>query len=64
MFHTYTKIRPCGVSWSYCDGICTGCIKNKIKPTTSTVDNIAYRKQTTTDKKTRWIAYGVENKEA
>ena len=30
-------VRPCGSSWEYCNGICTGCVKSKIK--TSNITN-------------------------
>jgi len=50
-------IRPCGSSWEYCDGICTGCAKSKtlVSNTSNYEYEEVYHKETTTDGKTRWF---------
>ena len=50
-------VRRCGSSWEYCDGICVGCPKSKIKTsdTTNYTYEEIYHKETTTDGKLRWV---------
>ena len=59
-----TRIRPCGVGWEYCDGICKECTRLNMSFSLSTTYPCfpsdypyeeVYGKQTTTDGKTQWF---------